>query len=105
MKRTLLKAAAPALILGGFALSGQAFALSPVPIDRAATIAVPITDQEERAVEEHLNPAETPPGPQDEAAPVSPAPEAGRSESNQGGAEVEQQELESTFPSTDWPKK
>ena len=42
MKHTLLKAAAPALILGGFALSGQAFALSPVPIDRAATIAVPV---------------------------------------------------------------
>lgn len=105
MKRTLLKAAAPALILGGFALSGQAFALSPVPIDRAATIAVPVTDQEERAVEEHLNPAETPPGPPDQAAPMSPAPEAGRSEPNPGGAEVEQQELESTFPSTDWPKK
>jgi hypothetical protein len=101
MKRTLLKAAAPALILGGFALSGQAFALSLVPIDRAATIAVPVTDQEERAVEEHLNP----PGPPDQAAPASPPPEAGRSESNPGGAEVEQQELESTFPSTDWPKK
>lgn len=106
MKHALIRAGALALISGGFVLSGQAFALSPLPMDRAATMAVPVTDEEERAVEEHLNPAETPPGPQDQAAPANPAPEAGRSEPGAGGgAEVEQQELENTFPSTDWPKK
>jgi hypothetical protein len=105
MQHSLIKAGAFAFTLGGFALSGQAFALSPLPMDAAATIALPVTDQEERAVEEHLNPAETPPGAQDQAAPGAPAPEAGKSEAGKDGGDVEEQELQNMFPSTDWPKK
>jgi hypothetical protein len=107
MHHALMKASAFALVFGGFAFSGQAFALSPLPIDQAASFAIPVTDEEEKAVEEHINPAETPPGSQDQAAPESPAPEAGRTEGGGkgGGPEVEQQELENMFPSTDWPKK
>jgi hypothetical protein len=104
MQHTLMKAGALALVFGGFALSGQAFALSPLLIDRTATITLPVTDYEEKAVEEHLNPAETQPG-QDQAAPESPPAEAGKSEAGKEGGDVEEQELQNMFPSTDWPKK
>jgi hypothetical protein len=105
MRHTSMKAGAFVLAFGGFALSDQAFALSSLPIDRTATIALPVTDDEEKAVEEHLNPAEAQPGPQDQAAPGSPAAEAGKSEAGKEGGDVEEQELQNMFPSTDWPKK
>jgi hypothetical protein len=107
MQHSLIKAGAVAFVFGGLALSGQAFALSPLPMDHAASFTIPATDEEEKAVEEHLNHAETPPGSQDQAAPESPVPEAGRSEEagKGGGGDVEEQELQNMFPSTDWPKK
>jgi hypothetical protein len=106
MQHPLIKAGAVAFVFGGFALSGQAFAFSPLPVDHASSFTIPVTDEEEKAVEEHLNPAETPPGLQDQAAPESAAPEAGRSEeAGKGGGDVEEQELQNMFPSTDWPKK
>jgi hypothetical protein len=107
MQHSLIKAGAAAFALGGLALSGQAFALSPLPIAHATSFTIPVTDEEEKAVEEHLNPAETPPGAQDQAAPQAPAAEAGKGEEagKAGGGDVEEQELQNMFPSTDWPKK
>lgn len=102
MHDSLIKAGLFALAFGGLALSGQAFALSPVPLDDAG-LTIPVVD-EETQVEEHLNPAETPPGPQDQAAPQAAAPaQAGKGEGE--GGDVEEKELQNMFPSTDWPKK
>ena len=104
MHNSLLKASGLALVLGGFALSGHAFALAPLPVAPAASFTIPVVDEEEKAVEEHLNPADqTPAASQDQAAPQTAAPEqAGKGE---GSGDVEENELQNMFPSTDWPKK
>ena len=102
MRHSSIKAGALALVLGGFAFAGQAFALSPLPLDRAAPLAVPVTDQEEQAVEQHLNADEVP------AQPEGGAPQQNATEhpaASGGTGDVEEKELQNAFPSTDWPKK
>ena len=92
MAHHFVKAGATALVLGSFAVAGQAFALSPLPIGRAAPITIPVVD-------EHLNAADMPTNP--------PPPATGeRKQEGQGnsGGDVEEKELQNMFPSTAWPK-
>jgi hypothetical protein len=101
MAHHLIKAGALALVLGGFAATGQAYALSPLPVDRAAPIAIPVVDEQQQ-VDEHLNAADMP------AQPEGQAPEREGKEPAASGAyggDVEEKELQNMFPSTDWPKK
>jgi hypothetical protein len=101
MRHSSIKAGALALVLGGFAFAGHAFALSPLPLDRAAPLATPVVD-EQKAVEQDFLPDQVPAGPQDEQAAKS-APQGGGADKS--GGDVEEQELQNMFPSTDWPKK
>ena len=98
MVHHFVKAGAFALTLGGFAVAGEAHALSPYPVDRTAPITIPVLD-EQRQVDEHLNAADMPTDP--------PQPAMGeRKPEGQGnsGGDVEEQELQNMFPSTAWPK-
>lgn len=101
MAHHLIKAGALALVLGGFAAAGQAYALSPLPIDRAAPFAVPVVDEQQQ-VDEHLNADQMPTNP--------PPPAMAERKGEPGnppndGSDVEIKELQNMFPSTDWPKK
>lgn len=99
MAHDLIKAGAVALFVGGLA-AGQAFAFSPVPVDRAASFAIPVVDEQQQ-VNDELNAADMPAQPEG-AAPrgeVKERPSGGNS-----GGDVEEKELQSTFPSTAWPK-
>ena len=62
MAHRFVKAGALALVLGGFAVAGQAYALSPLPVDRAAPIAIPVVDEQQQ-VDEHLNADQMPTNP------------------------------------------
>lgn len=100
MHHHLIKAGAVALALGGLAFVGPAQAVSPLPFNDVASLAIPVID-EETAVEEMERPDEVPAGSQDEAAPKSAAPEAPA----EGKGDVEEGELQKMFPETNWPKK
>ena len=67
MAHDLIKAGAVALFVGGLA-AGQAFAFSPVPVDRAAPFAIPVVDEQQQ-VNDELNAADMP------AHPEGPAPQ------------------------------
>jgi hypothetical protein len=98
MAHHLVKAGAIALALGSFAAAGHAVALSPLPVDRAAPITLPVVDEQQQ-VDEHLNAADMPTNP--------PPPATGeRKQEGQGnsGGDVEEKELQNMFPSTAWPK-
>ena len=103
MRHSCIKAGALALVLGGLALASHAQAVSPLPFKAVAPLAVPVTDQEEQAVEEHLNAADMPTqpaggAPQQNATQEHPA-------ASSGAGDVEEKELQMEFPSTDGPKK
>jgi hypothetical protein len=85
------------------ALAGHAQAVSPLPFKAVAPLAVPVTDQEEQAVEEHLNAADMPTQPEG-GAPQQNAPQEHPAASS-GAGDVEEKELQMEFPSTDGPKK
>jgi hypothetical protein len=95
-----ITAGAVAFALSGFALTGPAQAVSPLPFNDVASLAIPVVD-EETAVEEMERPDEVPAGSQEEAAPKSAAPEAPA----EGKGDVEEGELQKMFPETNWPKK
>lgn len=98
MAHHFVKAGATALVLGGFAVAGQAFALSPLPLDRSAPITIPIVDEQQQ-VDEHLNAADMP------TSPPPPAMAERKGEpAQQSGGDVEERELQNMFPSTPWPK-
>ncbi len=100
MSHHLIKAGATALVLGGFAATGQAYALSPLPVDHATPFAIPVVDEQQQ-VDEHLNADQMPSN--------SPAPamaeRKGEGQPANSGGDVEEKELQNMFPSTDWPKK
>ena len=104
MRHSSIKAGALAFALGGFAFAGHAVAVSPLPLNDVAPLAVPVVDQEEQAVEEHLNADEMPAPSQDQAAKNTAPAGAGEATGKSGG-DVEQHDLQNAFPSTDWPKK
>jgi hypothetical protein len=103
MRHSCIKAGALALVLGGLALAGHAQAVSPLPFKAVAPLAVPVTDQEEQAVEEHLNAADMPTQPEGGAPQQNATLEHPAASS--GAGDVEEKELQMEFPSTDWPKK
>ena len=99
MDHRFVKAGALAL-LAGCAVAGQAYALSPLPVDRAAPIAIPVVDEQQQ-VDEHLNADQMPTN------PPPPAMAERRNEPGQpanSGGDVEEKELQNMFPSTPWPK-
>ena len=97
MAHYFVKASATALVLGGFTVAGQAFALSPLPLDRSAPITIPVVDEQQ--VDEHLNAADMP------TSPPPPAMAERKGEpAQQSGGDVEEKELQNMFPSTPWPK-
>jgi hypothetical protein len=96
----MIKAGALALVLGGSAAAGQAFALSPLPFDRANPFAVPVVDEQQQ-VDEHLNADQMPNNPPSPAM----AERKGEGQPANSGRDVEEKELQNMFPSTDWPKK
>ncbi len=100
MAHHLIKAGALALVLGGLAAAGQAFALSPLPVNRATPFAVPVVDEQQQ-VDEHLNADQMPSNP---PAPAM-AERKGEGQPANSGGDVEEKELQNMFPSTDWPKK
>lgn len=100
MPHSLVRAGVIACALGGLAFVGPAQAVSPLPFNDVAPLAIPVID-EETAVEEMERPDEVPPGSQDEAAPKAEAPKAPA----QGEGDVEEGELQKMFPETNWPKK
>jgi len=101
MAHHLIKAGALALVVGGFAVAGQAYALSPLPVDRATPFAVPVVDEQQQ-VDEHLNADQMPTQPEGQAPQrEGKDPAAGGT----SGGDVEVQELQNMFPSTDWPKE
>ena len=103
MRHSSIKAGALALVLGVFAIAGHAQAVSPLPFNGIAPLAVPVTDQEDQAVEEHLNAADMPTQPEG-GAPLQNATQEHPAASS-GAGDVEEKELQMEFPSTDWPKK
>jgi hypothetical protein len=100
MRHSFIKAGAVACALGGLAFVGPAQAVSPLPFNDIAPLAIPVID-EETAVEEMERPDEVPPGSQEEKAPETAAPKAPA----EGEGDVEEGELQKMFPETDWPKK
>lgn len=106
MHHSSIKAGALAFALGGFAFAGHAQAVSPLPLfEGVAPLAVPVTDQEEQAVEDHLNAADMPAEPQGGAAQQNATHEQEHPAASSGSGDVEENELQRAFPSTDWPKK
>ncbi|MGH6791999.1 MAG: hypothetical protein ACRECF_04590 [Methyloceanibacter sp.] len=63
-----IKASVIACVLGGFALAGPAYAITPVPLVGADGIAIFVADEEDEAVEEDMRPDVMAPGSQDEEA-------------------------------------
>ena len=101
MTQNFIKAGALAIVLVGFGAAGQAYAFTPLPLDRAAPFAVPVVDEQQQ-VDEHLNADEMPTN------PPPPAMAERRGEPGQpanGGGDVEIKELQNMFPSTPWPKE
>jgi hypothetical protein len=101
MVQHLIKTGALALALGGLAAAGQAYALTPIPVDRTAPFAIPVVDEQQQ-VDEHLNAADMPAQPEGQA-PQREVKEPAAAGSS--GGDVEEKELQNMFPSTDWPKK
>ncbi|MGE5259749.1 MAG: hypothetical protein ACM3MH_02595 [Actinomycetota bacterium] len=97
MVHHVIKAGALALVLGGFAAAGQAFAFSPLQAERAGAIVIPVVDEPQQ-VDEHLNADQMPTN------PPEPAMAEPRGEKGNSGSDVEEQELQNMFPSTAWPK-
>jgi hypothetical protein len=97
MAHHLIKAGALALVLGGFAAAGQAFALSPLAPGRAGALVIPVVDEQQQ-VDKEFNADQMP------ANPPEPAMAEHRDGQGNSGGDVEEQELQNMFPSTDWPK-
>jgi hypothetical protein len=93
----LTKATAAFGLAGGFMLASHVFAVPVPPSGSFAPFVIPVIDEQE-AVERHLDPGDYPPGSQDGGA-ANPAPKA--SDGDGGNAEI--RELQSAFPSTNWP--
>jgi hypothetical protein len=91
-----IKAVVVSCVLGGVAFTGQALAVPALQLEDAASIVIPVVDEQE-AVEQFLEPDEYPAGSQEESGPGQ-APQA---ESGGGGDEIDA--LQEAFPSTNWP--
>jgi len=70
------------LALGGFVVAGPAYAASPLPLDDAASLIIPVQDEENAEVWHDLRPDVTPP----EAAVGKQGGGAGSERSCAGGA-------------------
>ena len=79
MTYACIKAGAALLVLGGFALTGPALAVSPLPSDGNVPAFIPIQDEENQQLWHDLRPDVTPPeaavGNDDELAPKEAIPE------------------------------
>ncbi|HWM32350.1 MAG TPA: hypothetical protein VNO69_11715 [Methyloceanibacter sp.] len=90
MTKTLIKASALACVLAGFAFAGPAYAMSPVPVNGADRIAIPVADEEVDAVEEDMRPDVMAPGPKsDEAMPEGEAMQPADKNKDIGEEEIE----------------
>lgn len=90
MTKTLIKASAIACVLAGFAFAGPAYAISPVPVNGADRIAIPVADEEVDAVEEDMRPDVMAPGPKgDEAMPEGEAMQPADKNEDIGEEEIE----------------
>ena len=61
MTYAFIKAGAAAFALGGFAFAGPAQAVSPLPLNDAAPLVMPVADEENEEVWKDLRPDVTPP--------------------------------------------
>jgi hypothetical protein len=130
MPHHLLKSGALALVLGGLTAAGQAYAFTPLPIELASPLAIPVVDEQQQ-VDEHLNADQMPTNPPQLASPLAipvvdeqqqvdehlnadqmptnPPPATverkGEGQAGNGGGDVEIKELQNMFPSTPWPKE
>jgi hypothetical protein len=97
MTHAAIKATA-ALLLGGLAFAGPAWAVSPLTLNDAATLVIPVGDEENEEVWHDLRPDVTPPDAavgKDGEAPKGYATEPPKEEGEgQGGGDVEQKELQ-----------
>ena len=91
MTYAFIKAGAAAFALGGFVFAGPAQAVSPLPLNDAAPLVMPVADEENEAVEEDLRSEIFPPGSKEGTEPKEPAPEQPKGE---GSSDVEQKELQ-----------
>ena len=99
MFKLLLRVGTSAVALGFMATVSYALTVPSQPLDAVGFVAIPVADNmEEDAVEQFLEPAEDPPGSQDEAAPESDAPQAAPSSDD-----TEQEAVKQEFPSLDMP--
>lgn len=89
MAHALMKTGATLLALGGFAFAGPALAAWPLPLNDAASLVIPVQDEENAEVWHDLRPDVTPPeaavGTEEEA-PKEAAPEP-RKEEGSGNTE------------------
>lgn len=99
MPHHLLKSGALALVLGGLTAAGQAYAFTPLPIELASPLAIPVVDEQQQ-VDEHLNADQMPTNP-----PPATVERKGEGQAGNGGGDVEIKELQNMFPSTPWPKE
>ena len=95
MLHSFIKAGAALLVLGGFAIVTPALAVSPLPLNDAASLVIPAQDEENAEVWHDLRPDVTPPeaavGKQQEEAPKDAAPEQPK---EKGSGDIEQKELQ-----------
>ncbi len=87
MTHACIKIGAALLALGGFAVAGPAFAVSPLPL-AADSVVIPVQDEENQELWHDLRPDVTPPeaavGNDDPLAPKQATPE--RPKEEEGGA-------------------
>ena len=95
MLHPVIKASA-VLALGSLVFVGPAQAVSPLPLNDAALLVIPVADEENEEVWHDLRPDITPPDAaveKKEEAPKSAAPERPKGE-GEGSGDVEQKELQ-----------
>ncbi len=104
MTHVVIKTGAALLVLGGFAVAGPAFAVSPLAIAHTAPLIIPVQDEENAEVWHDLRPDVTPPaaavGKEGEA-PKNSAAEAPKEEG--AGGDVENEEVWHDLQTGDTP--
>jgi hypothetical protein len=101
MFKLLLRVCTSAVALGFIATVSHALTVPSQPLNAIGFVAIPVADQEEEAVEQFLEPDEYAPGSQDEAGPVSAAPQG--TPKAEGSDDTEQNAVKQEFPSLDLP--